>query len=207
MSTHYLINPFTVDGDIIDVVLSETGLTNATGSTVIRIPDGVAIASDESDEPADLDQLLTFKYDGLLASFAGYTEIVADACMDDSTIDNASAGVVRSAGFVNHSILPAGVLLTTDAGLASTPTTCVVVWEEFMFQDEDNKADRYQRVYAETQLNLTARISFDAGSTFIAAVNGAVTNIPVPNQGNGFILELTNGSSDRIYLGSWSIVY
>ena len=69
MSIYYLIDPFTAAGDITDVITGSPSLNpiNATGSTVIRIPDGVAL----NDDPTNLADLLNEKYDGLLAFYEG----------------------------------------------------------------------------------------------------------------------------------------
>jgi len=205
MSTHYLIDPFTTNGDIIDVSTSLLGQVDATGATVIRVPDGVAI----NNSPSNLAALLTEKYDSLLASYAGFTEIVADACMDQLTVDLAfSEKIQAGAGFVHHGVQPSGALVSTLVPLAFAPTQCVLVWEEFSFTDQDDKTGRMQRTFVEESgNNCSCVVSFDGGGTFNFAGNGQVLNIPVPNQGSSFAIGLTNLSGSRIRIGSWALIY
>jgi hypothetical protein len=205
MSIHYLINPFTVTGDIIDVVTAESGQTASTGSTVIRAPDGVAIQG----EPTNLNDLLTAKYAGLLGFYAGFTDILADPCLDVLTVDMIlSQGVLTSSGFLNHRVLPAGIFVSSVLPLGFAPTQAIMVWEEYEFQDSDDKTQRLQRTYAEESGgNLSCLASFNGGATANPAGNGTVLNIPVPDQGSSFTVGLANLSASRIYLGSWAVLY
>jgi len=203
MSLHYLIDPFTTNGDIIDVATAITGTTPATGSTLIRVPDGVAI----HDNPADLPTLLTKKYDGLLASYAGFPEILADACLDQLTWNlSLCSKFLASGGFVNHCILNGGSCITTAVALPFAPTQCVLVWEEYTFTDSDDSNERYLRTYVEASgSNFISSVTFGAGS--LAAINGGVLNIPVPDQGTAFKVAFSNPTANRVYLGSWALVY
>jgi len=205
MTIHYLIDPFTTNGDVIDVVTSETGDTESTGATLIRVPDGVAIY----DQPADLADLLTQKYAGLLSFYAGFTDILADPCLDVLTADmSSSQGLLASSGFVNHSILPGGgIFVSTTFPLGAPVAQCVLIWEEYEFLDSDDKTERLRRVYSEESgSNLACLVSFN-GATSNFASNGAVLNVPVPDQGTSFTIGLTNLASSRIYLGSWAMIY
>lgn len=206
MSIHYLIDPFTNNGDIIDVVTTESGASNATGATVIRIPDGVAI----HDNPTNLNDLLTAKYDGLLAFYAGFTEIVADSCMDGATVDPSNIkGAILSSGFVNHSTAGDSSLISfVTVPLPSTPTQCVVTWEVYTFTESNDKDGRYQRVYQEADPNLYfTQVIFD-GVTANTVTDGTVFNIPVADQGNTFSISFsTPFSSQRLYLGSWAVIF
>ena len=205
MSIHYLIDPFTPFGDIIDVSTSLIGQIDSTGATVILVPDGVAIHN----SPANLADLLTEKYLGLLASYAGFTDIVADACMDQLTVNlTLSAKVQTGAGFVHHVVQPSGDLISIAVPLGSSPTQCVVVWEEFSFTDLDDKTGRMLRTFVEESVSIcTCAVSFDGGATFNFAGNGQVLNIPVPDQGNSFVIALTNPSGSKVRIGSWALVY
>jgi hypothetical protein len=206
MSIHYLIDPYTVSGDIIDVATATNGQTDSTGSTVVRIPDGVAIQSN----PVDRATLLTEKYDGLLATYPGFTNIVADPCLDVLTFDTAqSFKVSLSSGLVNHCFLGLGSIATSAAvSLISTPTVCVLVWEEYSFQVSDDKTGRYQHTYVEgSGSDLDCIVSFDNGLNTNPINNGEVLNIPVSDQGSDFILAFGNTSSNRVYLGSWALIF
>lgn len=207
MSIHYLIDPFTTAGDITDVLTAETGQSEATGSTVIRVPDGVAIHNN----PTNITDLLTAKYDGLLASYAGFTDILADTCMGGASFNLAASGttgIIVTSGWVNAFLLDAGLCFSVSHVLGFAPTQCVLVWEEYIFTDSDDKADRFQRTYVEeTGVNLVCGISFNGGSTYNTVLNGEVLNIPVPDQGTSFIIRFQNTSGKRIYLGSWALLY
>jgi hypothetical protein len=210
MSIHYLISPFTPNGDIIDVVTSETGQTESTGATIVRVPDGVAILND----PTNLNDLITSKYAGLLAFYAGFPDILADPCLDVLTVDVPnSSGVIVSSGFVNHSIQPIpppppGYLVSTVFPLGSVPTQCVVVWEEYRFTDLDDKNQRLRRTYVEESgSNLLCIVSFNGGVTSNIVSNGTVFNIPVPDQGAAFTIGLANVTPSRLHLGSWALIY
>lgn len=205
MSIHYLIDPFTNNGDIVDVTTSLNGQTDATGSTVIRVPDGVAIHNN----PSTLTTLIAEKYDGLLASYAGFPEILADPCLDNLTVSLPDCtGAILSDGFVNHCITPPGTLFSTIVPLAFAPTQAVLVWEEFSYIDVDEKTGRMRRTYAEgSGSGLLCVVSFDGGVNANPVTNGTVFNIPVPDQGASFQIAFGNLTGNRIYLGSWAVVY
>lgn len=206
MPIHYLIDPFTNNGDIIDVITTESGSSDSTGATVIRIPDGVAIR----DNPSNLADLLTAKYDGLLASYAGFTEIVADACMDELTLDPAGKkGALLSAGFINHCTVGQGCTLGfASIPLPFAPTQCVVTWEVYTYADVDDKTGRYQRVYQEADPNLyRVDVMFDGFQSNVVT-DGTVFNIPIPDQGNNLIISFaTPFPTPRLYLGSWAVIF
>jgi hypothetical protein len=209
MSIHYLIDPFTVTGEIVDVITSDTGQTPATGSTIIRIPDGVAIHS----SPTNLSDLLTAKYSGLLASYAGFTNIVADPCLDPTNINLASilsSRLVVGAGLVHHRFnAPVGFYISNAITLPVAPTQCVVVWEEYTFTDSDEKNDRFQRTYVEASGSiLTCLISFDGATPpFRSTGNGEVFNIPIGEQGTSFKILFWRVGDIPIYLGSWALIF
>jgi len=290
MSTHYQIDPFTTNGDIIDVVTAVSGTTESTGSVIIRIPDGVGIHSN----PATLSALLLAKYDGLLAFYAGFTQILGDDCQDTLTVDlPLSSRLLVSTGFVNHCLLAGGNYFSTvhngvpgydvppgyalprlgnttgatlndasatyitdgvtppmpgiepnyfiyvetglNAGvyqvltvpletqltvtpafpsnvvgmsyrILSAPTQVVLTWESYRFTDNDDRTERFQRVYDETA-DLTCQVSFNGGVTFNPTTDGAVLNIPVPDQGASLQVQFFNPAGYRVYLGSWALIF
>jgi hypothetical protein len=205
MSTHYQIDPFTTNGDIIDVVTAVSGTTESTGSVIIRIPDGVGIHSN----PATLSALLLAKYDGLLAFYAGFTQILGDDCQDTLTVDlPLSSRLLVSTGFVNHCLLAGGNYFSSTflGALVPAPTQCVLTWESYRFIDDDTKSERFTRNYDETS-DLTCLVSFNGGATYSATTDGAVLNIPVPDQGQDLKVRFTNPAGYRVYLGSWALIY
>jgi len=211
MSIYYLIDPFT-GGNVVDIVSSETGQTDATGFLIVRIPDGVKIQGN----PTNLTDLLTAKYSGLLASYAGFTNIIADPCLDQTNIDLVNSyDLMVGAGYVNHCIAP-GVFfgrqyMSVPMTLGSTPTQCIIAWEEFSFLNSDNKDQRFQRTYVEESGTIcSCDVSFNGGTTFNTVQNGAVFTIPGSDQGSSFIITLTKSSGaplQRIYLGSWALIF
>jgi hypothetical protein len=202
MSIHYLIDPFTLNGDIIDVITSESGQTDSTGATVVRVPDGVAIHNN----PTNLLALLTAKYDGLLASYAGFTTIRANSCMNSGVLD--SKAVLLSSGFVNHVLMPNGTIDTATVVLPFAPTQAIAVWEAYTFTESNNKSGRYQRVYTEHDSNdLTVTVTFDSGANNFPVTDGGVLNVPLVGQGTAFRFGFTNPLGIRLYLGSWAIIF
>jgi hypothetical protein len=202
MSIHYLIDPFTTNGDIIDVHTSESGQTEATGATVIRVPDGVAIHNN----PTDLSGLLTSKYDGLLASYAGFTQIVANSCMNSGVASSKNAQI--SSGFVHHAMFPNGTISTTAVVLPSAPTQVVAVWEAYEFTESNDKTGRYQRFYVESDPNdFFVQVTFDGGLNYYSVAEGAVFNVPLAGQGTNFNFQFGMNPATKRYLGSWSIIF
>jgi hypothetical protein len=203
MSIHYLIDPFTTNGDIIDVVTSESGQTDSTGATVIRIPDGVAIHNN----PTNLPALLTAKYAGLLASYAGFTQIAFDPCMNTGV--GSSKTALISAGFVNHALMsPSGNINTVITPLPFAPTQCILVWETYTYTDTNDKNGRFQRVYTESDpSDLQANISLNGGATGNFVSEGAVFNVPVVDQGSSLKIIFSSSSLNRTYLGSWALIF
>jgi nucleoside-specific outer membrane channel protein Tsx len=163
------------------------------------------------DDPVDRAALLTEKYDSLLASYAGFTQIVSDPCLDSLTFDVANAQkAFFSQGFANHALSPEtpNGMTTTTVTLPFAPTVCVVLWEEYSFSDVDDKTGRYSRTYVEgSGSDLTCTVSFDNGVNFNPVANGAVFNIPALEQGVDFSIGFTNTGSSRVYLGSWSVIF
>lgn len=203
MSSHYLVDPFSLTRDVIDVTRAEAGGTDSTGALLIRIPDGVAIHG----EPKDLPALLTAKYNGLLAYYAGFTTMVHDDCLTQSGVSLAnSAGVSIGAGVANHCVFDGGSLVTSVVGLSSAPQVCVVVWEAYSVINVDPSAGRFTRVYLEEDPDLfDCSVTFD-GVTSNPASSGAVLSVPV-GQGTNLSLTFANNTGARLFLGSWAVIY
>jgi hypothetical protein len=204
MSIHYQIDPFTTVGNILDVLTAESGTSDATGSTIIRIPDGVSIKP----PPTKLVDLLIDKSDGLLAFYAGFTQIFSDSCLNTTVDLTNSHRLLVSNGFVNHCLLDGGIYLSTVhvGALIPAPSQCVLTFEEYVYVDSDDKTGRFQRTYTESS-GLTCQVSFNGGGSFNSTTNGAVLNVPVPDQGSDLKVRFDNPTGDRVYLGSWSLVY
>ena len=201
MSIHYLVDPFTPGRGIIDVTKAEAGGTDSTGGLLIRIPDGTAVHG----APKDLEALLLAKADGLLAYYAGFTSIAYEDCLTASGVQDTN-GVIVGAGVANHCLLSDGYLATASVALASAPSVCVVVWEAYSFVNVDPANERFSRVYLEEDSDaLECNVSFNGVPGSVT--NGVVYNVPAGNQGTDLVLEFTNTSGSRLYLGSWAVIY
>lgn len=219
MSAHYLIDLFATpltSSPIVDVRYPLDGQTPVGGQFVVRVPDGVAI----NPPPTDLSDLITKKHLGLLAFYAGFTNIAFDDLLDSSGIDPvASTGILGGqrgsptlSPLVAWSGPPVGIFQTVTVPLTGpAPSFIVPVWELWEAVDTDPSTDRFSRDYSElpaTATYVTGEVSFDGGLTYTAATSGSVLFIPGPSQGTNFILRLTNvHASKRVRIGSWALVY
>jgi hypothetical protein len=206
MSTHYLVDPFSPPGTIIDVRPAPSGESPSTGSLVVRIPDGCAIHGG----PEDLPALLAAKTIGIQALYVGFTNVVADACLNSSEIDTeTSSNVSTGGGFAPACLFGSGVLNTQSFALGLSPTQCVVLWETFSFSDSDPSDGRFSRTYVETpsDSDILCEVSFNSGATYNPTTSGAVLHIPVADQGATAKLRFTNTNTSRVYFGGWSLVY
>ena len=211
MSIHYLINSFTPTWDIVDVNTATTGQSNATGSVVVRVPDGVAIHND----PTNLSTLITEKYDGLLAFYAGFQGIISDPLWGGSTIDFSSSltGRIATTSLEGVKIYGSGGFQTVNqVGIFGTPPTQVVLtFELYHYIDSDDKTGRFQRTYAEYPQtpvpSFWSLVSFNGGATMVPVPNGTVANIPLADQGNDLSVFFFNFSGQPVRMSSWALVY
>jgi hypothetical protein len=212
MSSHYLSDLFggVVIGDLVDARNATTGQSMINGAFVVRVPDGVAV-----DKPTGLADLLTQKYTGLLALNAGFTRIAYDDLLDPTGIDAVNSSFVNLGARGTVSIFaqgPTDYFQSVVVPLAGpAPAMVVVTWETFQYVDSDPKADRVQRTYSElpsSPSNVLCWVSFNSGATYTAALDGAATPIAGPDQGTNLIVRFQNaGAYDRVYLGSWAMLY
>jgi hypothetical protein len=105
---------------------------------------------------------------------------------------------------------------TTDAetlaysGLASNPVQALITWDTFSNSDLDPKDGQFSRQYTEEASvsgNITASVSFDGGSTWNAALDGVVFDVPLVDRGTSFIIKLTNVSGRRLSLSGWNLLF
>lgn len=209
MSQHYLIDLFgnpVSTARIIDVRDPTNLQTMMNGSFIIRVPSGVQVVN-----PVNVTDLLTQKYQGLLAENAGMTRVTFDDLLDGSHLDPTASqlGFFGQRGTI--SLSAGGLLQSVSTPLTgSAPTQALVTWEVFSVSDSDPSTDRLQRTYTElasTPSQLTCSVSFDGGVTFNTTTDSTILNIPLTSQGTSFIIRLTNVTSGRLYIGSWAIVY
>ena len=217
MSTHYLIDAFTspvASAPIIDVDAPENNQTLLNGAFVVRVPANTALIDPSSGNPStptNCGDLLTKKHTGILQFYAGFQNIVYDDLLDSSGINLSGPNAFGSFGGRGTIALnPGGTLTSNMVTLVSTPAIVVLLWEVFTFSDSDPETGRYTRNYSElptTSAYATAQVSTNNGGAYTAATNGAATGIALANQGNQFIVQITNTSGAKLGIGSWALCY
>jgi hypothetical protein len=211
MSTHYLVdifgNPISACG-INDVRLATNGETEAGGSFIVRVGEGIPVR-----DPTDLGDLLTKKYQGILGIYAGLsTRITYDDLLDAASINTAAVGTGGKFGDRGTvALYPGGLMESTVVALTgAAPAQATVTWEAFEWVDTDSSTGRFQRTYKEatTDLVTTCEVSFNNGLNFYATTDGGFLNIPPPHQGTNFVIRITNSTPDTVIgLGSWAVIY
>lgn len=175
------------------------------GSFVVKVSDDIRL---DGDPPSTIADLLTQKYTGLLAAYPGFSYIVYDE-MTDAT----GFSMVASTGSTfgergTISILPTGVAETVMVPLASTPSECIVTWEVYNVVNTDPATGLFIREYQDRPANdLGVDVSFDNGSNYTSAADGALHLIAPAVQGNQLILRVSNALGVRRWLGSWAVIY
>jgi hypothetical protein len=213
MGQHYLIDLFgnpVANARILDVQDPENFQTLLNGAFVIRVPSGVQVIN-----PANVTDLLNQKYQGLLAENATFTRVTFDDLLDASHVDPTSGpGIFGQRGTIT--LQPGATfssVINAGAGTpltGATPIQALVTWEVFSITESDPASGQYQRTYTELTSDptqATCQVSFNGGSTFNPTTDGTVINILGPDQGTAFIIQLTNVTQGRLYIGSWAVVY
>ncbi len=213
---HYLIDLFTSpvsSAPIVDVVTPLGGQTLVTGAFVVRVSSHIPILDPSTGNPLpplNCGDLISKKYQGLLAFNTGYTHLTYDSLLDTSGVNLSASGTAGTFGVRNSIALNASATLTTNATtIASTPSQAIFTWEVYTYTDTDPAAGRFTRVYNEVTpgSSSTVQLSFNNGSTFFAVSDSVPFNISGPNQGNQFIAKITNTSAGRLHIGAWAVVY
>src|SRR5512137_1063387 len=188
MTAHYMVdlfaNPlFPLNVPIIDVREPHRGQSLPNGCMVLRVPGYVQVT-----RPADLGDLLTQKYTGLLAFYAGFGNIAYDDLIDPTHIDPVNSGKIRLGKRNTVCVAYTGSLQSTAytlpwAGPGVAPTVAVITWEVFEYVTTDPKTGLYTREYKELPADdIFCNVSFD-GVTWSTVTNEGVFNIPVGKQG------------------------
>lgn len=208
MSVVYLFdlfaNPVT-GAPIIDVADPPSLETVINGCFVVRVPASVSI-----DNPTSLSSLITQKYQGLLSENAGFSYITYDEFSQDSDLSAYSgSGIFGQRGTMV--LTPGGTLQSGAIALSgSAPAQILVTWEVFSMSDSDPSSGTFQRTYTElpsTPSNLTCMVSTNGGTNYNATTDSSVLSIPGGQMGTSFKIQLTNASSERLYVGSWAVIY
>ena len=216
MGVLYLIDahtPVLLDSEINDTIPLESGETQViNGSFPVNVPFGVPIDG----TPANLSELTTQKFAGLLAFFPGYTYIDYDDGIDGSGWNSASSRqaaigdrgntFLYSNDGVNESYLTSSALAMTGPA----PSEAIVTWEVYELVRVNDKGSALVRTYEELDPSeLTCNVSFDGGSTYVNSVtDGVQFTIPPGSQGTSFVMYLESGSTTRrFWVGSWAVIY
>lgn len=210
MSTLYLVdffaNPF-ASAKISDV--RQALAAPLAGNFVVRVPDFLSVQN-----PVDVSDLITKKYQALLAFYAGYANIAFDDLFDLTDVDLGAPQVQGSFGERNLVTIYPGARFQTQpiALVGPAPSQAFITWETYSVSLSDPAEDRAVPSYVEepsSAATFTCEVSFNNGANFYAATDGGLVNIPPLGQGTQFILRLTNATSPprSLRVGSWAVVY
>lgn len=212
MTAHYLVdlfNPTVGNSELIDVRNPPDGESLINGSFIVRVPGGVSVKN-----PTDLTDLITKKYTGLLAFYAGFTDIIFDDQLDATGVNAANSVGVLLGGRLTNGLREPGanptLLESVPVALGGSPTQALITWECFELQDSDVAGARFERTYVEVSAGAyTCEVSFDNGVNFNSTMDGAVLSIPVPEQGSDFIIRFVNvsGTPAKTFIGSWAVIF
>ena len=208
MSQHYRIDRFgtpLTSARIFDVRDAPSGSSTMMGNFVVRVPDWLSIQN-----PTDVGDLLTKKHAAMLAYYAGMTQIAYDDLLDATGLDLAAPNTQGVFG-ERSTIWVASTKLvqSTMVALALAPVQCVVTWDVHTVGLSDPALGRVTQTYQEVDSDSTStcQVSFNNGLTWTAALNGQLLNVALPDQGNQFLIQITNTSGGPLHLDSWALVY
>lgn len=219
MSTHYLVDAHTTpitasqinEVRLAGVTTANGFLENASimnGNFVVRVPDGVSVQN-----PTDYEDLITKKYEGLLANYPGFTEVIWDDFRDDTGLEVISAADGLLRGSRNTCMLSDTALVrTVTVDVSPTVVTQLVVFWEFYEVRYINPIDGpMQRIYVERDpTDMNVLVSTNNGSNTTSVSNGVQAEIPALEAGSQVKLSFSGTGSDtghRLFLGSWAVVY
>ncbi len=213
MGTLFLIDahtPVLLNSEINDTIPVEFGeVQTLNGSFPINVPFGVPIDG----TPADLTELLTKKFTGLLAFYPGYTNIDYDEGIDDSGWDavNTTGASIGSRGATNVNFF--GLMQSTFTALSSTPSEAILTWEVYEITsavvDNDKDGVRLRQYEGKDASELSVQVTFNGGSSWFSGITDGVQFSIAPfNQGSSFGIRFWNNTyGNRLWVGSWAVVY
>lgn len=217
MSTYYLVDmhgtatteaAIASSSRIVDVILttSSTAEFRCDGLVPIKIPEGVRI-----DNPTSVADLLTQKYDGILAQFPGFTNMERDALIDTAGVQTAAPPTkMRKTGLRGTT---GGTFRTTVATAALSVTQAILVYEHYTWRYVDSRDGRVERYYIEAGDGITAGLRVKAGSAFQATTSGTLVEFLVADQGTAVQVEFLVSNpvfhidNRLIHTGSWAVIY
>ena len=213
MGTLYLIdghNAVLANSEINDTIPLEAGESQLiNGSFVVRVPFGIPIDG----TPANLAELETQKFTGLLSFYPGFTYIDYDDGLDATGWDAALTQGARLGSRMTTSFAAGGGATSTLVALTGVaPATVIVTWEVFETtrpgSADDPKDGVFSRRYTEGDAaDFVCEVSFDSGSNWNTVTDGVLFAVPLPDQGTNFKIRFTNSTGDRKWIGSWAVLY
>jgi hypothetical protein len=191
-----------------------------TGNFPIRIPETVKLARD----PTSLSDLLSLKYEGILANYPGFSDIVYDDFLDDTGY-TFSGTLITKRGERLSVGLHGSTLTSTAINVAPTVVTqCVPNVEYFRWRYSNPKSGRVERIYEEIDTGTLPAISVSAnnGTNYTSGgsgVGGSYVNFPVGQTGSSLIFKIDGVAinpdnlpggvtlGEYLSIASWSVAF
>jgi len=203
MATYYLIDahktPVT-SSEINSVVTTSNSFVRCDGNFVIKVDDSVHIAGN----PTSLSDLLTKKYQGILAKYPGFNYIVYDDCLDSSGLipDPLNSGQVFTDkfGFSGYNTIiktPVINLTAPTAQVILLVETAVRVW----VNDSNGNPTCY---YKEMPYPNSSGVMLQPVATQVTP-SDLGTIVPLPYATNTIQLEFT--TQENVAVTSWALIY
>jgi len=211
MSTLYLIeanNNVLANSAINNVMNLQDGTYPIRGTFPVLLPFDVPLEG----VPTGLNDLVTKKYQGMLALYPGYTNILFNEMNDVGgweTSVSFGTGLRHFGARKTVSLGPAFTALqSTVTNLGFAPTNAILRWQVFSYEITDVGVDgEISRVLREEDpAFLNAAVVFNGG---IFPSNGVPFTIPVGIQSSNVYVTFNNTphQTERLYLASWALIY
>lgn len=212
MSTLYIFDAHTnpIAGSDLNEVRYNADTAPMTGHFIVRVPTDMPLAQEQQ----TLANLLSEKYEAVLAYFSTFADILYEDFTDTPSINSGgspgSQVGIRCTTKVGPRIGGSGGILRTNmAALLGAPSVISVTWEVFQVTTTNPVDGRLTQTYEEVPASaFTVEISFNNGATWTAVTDRAIQNIAVPDQGTSMVIRFTNSSAVESYwLGSWAVLF
>lgn len=200
MATYYLIDAHTAainSSEINSVKTTTSGFVRCDGNFVIKVDDNTHLSSD----PTDLTDLLTKKYQGILARYPGFSYIVYDDCLNSSDLipspSNHNQQFTDRYGFRGHNTS----IMTPVVNLAASASQFILLVEtaERVWVMESGHPTCY---YKEVPYPASESIDIN-GTTFASSSLGTLITLPSATS----TIQLTFHMKDPASILSWALVY
>ena len=209
MGTLYLVdahNSTLANSEINDTIpLEEGDSQDIIGSFVVRIPFGLPIDG----TPTDLSDLISKKFAATLAYYPGFLYVDYEDGLDATGWDSSTAVGTFLGERMTTTMVDKGIIRSNAVTLTTAPSEAVFTWEIFDITLGDPKEGVLSRSYSELSpsIGVAAQVSFDNGYTWLGVSDGTLFSIPLANRGTDFKVELSNFSGQKVWIGSWAIIY